>query len=276
MPFIPTILRKPLSRAGQINSQPYSQLSSRAVRPKRVSVLVDRPGDKSVSTGYAPPTSSLSDESSLGGKTLKPSPLSPAECRKWARKEGRRPPRYKVTRNSGALFTAWIIDERGVKYERRRAVINAGAELLVRTLLIARAASDARETPARSLLPARGSDKWPRHRWHRACYVTYVTYPVCQRNHSSELFHANSPAFRDPRRRSCPSFSLCRHFRKTICIHMRELLDSETVESSTLPGFQHYRYKTLMMIRYSNMQHWEIIPALLYLIITDLFQYTGC
>lgn len=64
------------------------------------------------------------------------------------------PSRYKVTRNSGALFTAWIIDERGVKYERRRAVINAGAEL-VRALLIARAASDARATPALSLSFAR-------------------------------------------------------------------------------------------------------------------------
>jgi len=84
-------------------------------------------------------------------------------------REVERRPGYKVTRNSGTLFTVWIIDERGVKYERRRAVINAGAEL-VRSF-----DSASRIKCAGLLAPRLASEQMARHRRHRVYCVTYVT-----------------------------------------------------------------------------------------------------
>jgi len=121
-------------------------------------------------------------------------------------KEGRRDlssfSRYKVTRNSGALFTAWIIDERRVKYERRRAVINANAELVVRALLIERTASDANPRvlfcPHEARTNGHDIDDTAR-------YVTYVTYSSA----NGILFRVISrKRFEAPRRRSRPFFSL--------------------------------------------------------------------
>lgn len=79
--------------------------SERENETARVSVSLDKPGDKSVRTGYSTHPGLV-----VGGETFgRPSAATRGtDGAKGAGKmegEGRRP-RYKVTRNSGALFTA--------------------------------------------------------------------------------------------------------------------------------------------------------------------------
>ena len=150
--------------------------------------------------------------------------------RERERRVGRRPG-YKVTRNSGALFTAWIIDERGVKYERRWAVINAGAEL-VRSF-----DSASRVECAGLLAPRLASEQMARYRRHRAYCVTYVT-SLCQRNRSFSYSTRTRP-HSEILMRMYLLFPLCRYFRKTISrLYFVKFKENRSVH---VDAFEYYR-----------------------------------
>lgn len=77
-------------------------------------------------------------------------------------------------------------------------------------LLIARVASNARACSRRGSRP----NKWPGSD-DTAHIVLHTLHPSATES-LFQLFHASSPAFRDPRPRMYLPFPLCRYFRKTI------------------------------------------------------------